>query len=155
METKVDKFNIERLLRSVGFTSEFHTTDDKGLPIVKKNDGGTSRFYDHKKGYRVELIYDDNKSRQSENLMYYLFVDFRPLELRLGDADKNKLAELNNEIDILFNDLLNSDLKKYICMKPSVWVSPYRQPSKIDKGDYTNEVDYWMAMFKSLGWDFD
>jgi hypothetical protein len=150
-----DKFNVERLLRSLGFTSELHNYDDKGELVVKKNDSGTSRFYDHDKGYRVELVYDDNKLRQSDNLKHYSFVDFRNNEDKLTDNAKATLSELNTIISSIFDELVDSDISKYINVKPKIDVSVYRNVVNVDKTMYDNEVDYWMAMFDSLGWKFD
>tara|TARA_R110000868_G_scaffold76573_5_gene220152 strand:- start:945 stop:1304 length:360 start_codon:yes stop_codon:yes gene_type:complete len=74
--TKEDKFNPERLLRSLGFTSVIEYKDDKtGDWKTKPRDWGTSRFYDHPLGYRVDITYDDNTMRKPDNIVYYMFRD--------------------------------------------------------------------------------
>lgn len=148
-----EKFNVERLLRSVGFSADIQGFDNDGKPVVKKDDYGTSRFYDHPIGVRVELVYDNNKLRKPENLLYYQFVDFRPIDIKLTDNVKKILTELNEIINSRFDELLlNNELLKHICNKPELTVSVYRTHS-IDKTLYDNDIDYWMAIFDDLGWN--
>lgn len=176
--SKEDKFNPERLLRSLGFTSVQVVKDEKtGERKEVKNDWGTSRFYDHPLGYRVDITYDDDSARKPENVLYYMFRDDQhqfdlddwlkrkkagtlgglsaePLKRTKFDKD---LTELNKVLREVYDYALraNPELQRYSTNFSPVTCAGFhkRELGTATKGHLS--MEWWMGRFEEMGWDVD
>jgi len=162
--SKEDKFNPERLLRSLGFTSVSKDEDGNSKP----SDWGSSRFYNHPLGYRVDITYDDNTTRKPDNVLYYMFRDNQHREVvedynksygqhRTSTEFANALHDFNKELKEFYKDKLEANplLKKYVTTFEYVGCSGFH-PSHFGtrtKGHLS--MDWWLETFKNLEWDVD